>query len=558
MRKIYSIAILALAVAGLVSTSCSKDYLNTNPTSQVDEGTIFTNTESALMAINGVHRQMHCFRDENNTTRYYSQGGYPTFCLHLAMMSDDVIFTFSNTAFPDTQSWVHLRDLTHKYQDCNYYWMFFYAIINNVNKVIAVIDDIPTISTDESCRNFVKGQAYAYRAFAYFQLVQVYAKRYVPGADNQQDGVILRLTPSTQAAKRASVEDVYSRINADLDTAINCLTGNSYKKDKGLNKSHIDEWVAKTIKARVLLTQGRYKEAADVAYDVYKNSGATLDPTTYTDSDKQNRMSNMNNKEWIWGLSAIGATKDQFPTLCNWHDFISNNAASYNANSPRAINCLLYNTIPATDVRKAMWLPDPWAEGVTVKVNASGRIVPWISQKWLVDDSTSKYAERDVPYIRLPEVMTMVAEGYARSKQELDKAREALSELGKSRDPQYKNVSGFSAEQIVEETMWQRRVELWAEVGLRWFDLKRLDLPCDRGPAPRDGFNQGGTENGWSTSMKKVPENIDPLASNFNMYGTKPIQASSRVIPRPSEDDKWQWLIPTQELNANPLCTQND
>ena len=103
--------------------------------------------------------------------------------------------------------------------------------------------------------------------------------------------------------------------------------------------------------------------------------------------------------------------------------------------------------------------------------------------------------------------------------------------------------------------MWQRRVELWAEGGLRWYDLKRLNLPCDRGPAPRDGFNKGGTSNGWKTTGTTMPTNLDPLASNFNMYGEQGVGEGARLIP--AGDIRWQWLIPYNEVNSNPLCEQN-
>ena len=108
---------------------------------------------------------------------------------------------------------------------------------------------------------------------------------------------------------------------------------------------------------------------------------------------------------------------------------------------------------------------------------------------------------------------------------------------------------------LVEKIMWQRRVELWAEAGLRWFDLKRLNVACDRGPKPREGYNQGGTANGWKTSMTKMPTNLDPEASNYNMYGEQFPGEAARYIPANSL--KWQWLLPYNEIDSNPLAKQN-
>ncbi len=539
MKKIFSNSLFVLAAAGLLLASCSKDFLETRPTSSVAEGNVFSSTENSLMAINGIHRIMH-----DCNTSWYSQGGYPTFCLHLAALSDDFIFTYTNAMFQQTQEYVHHRDLTHKYMDCNLYWKLFYRIIANANRILTYIDDIPGA---DDVRHFVKGQALAYRAFMHFQLVQAYAERYDAAGNNTQMGVPLRIKDSDENLPRASVEEVYTQILADIDAAITELEATTYKK---YNKSHIDQWVAKGIKARVLLTMGKWADAATVAQDVIDHSGAALDPTTYTDGMAENRFGEMKNNEWLWACASSRTDQTQFGSkLRSWHDFISNNAASYNANSPRAINCLLYNTIPASDIRKGMWLPDPYT--TTCYINAAGKKAPYMSQKWLVNDPVNKYEERDVPYMRLPEMMMVAAEGYARSgvAANVTKAQQLVYQLGHDRDPGFAAVTE-TGDALIEKIMWQRRVELWAEAGLRWLDLKRLNLPCDRGPAPRAGYNQGP----WKNNATAAPTNLDPLASNFNMYGAG-LGEESRVVP--AGDKRWQWLIPQQEIDANPLMVQN-
>lgn len=538
MKKLFGNIFFVLAAASLLMVSCSKDYLETSPTDDVAEGNIFSSTENSLMAINGIHRIMH-----DCNTSWYSQGGYPTFCLHLAALSDDYVFTYTNAMFQQTAQYVHHRDLTHKYNDNNLYWKLFYRIIANANRVLSYIDEIPGA---DDVRYFVKGQALAYRAFCHFQLVQAFAKRYDAAGNNTQDGVILRIEDNSDNLPRSSVEEVYAQILKDIDAAIESLEATSYKK---YNKSHIDQWVAKGIKARVLLTMGKWAEAAAVAQDVIDNSGAKLDPTTYTDGMEQNRFGEMKNNEWLWACASSRTDQSQFGSkLRSWHDFISNNAASYNANSPRAINCQLYWSIPETDLRKAMWLEDPYTN--TCYINAAGKKAPFMSQKWLVDDPVTKYEERDVPYMRLPEMMMIAAEGYARSNTNAEKARALVYQLGHDRDASFAQVTE-SGDALIEKIMWQRRVELWAEAGLRWLDLKRLNLPCDRGKAPRAGYNKGP----WKNNDKSAPTNLDPEASNYDMYGAG-LGEEARYIP--AGDKRWQWLIPQQELDANPLCTQNE
>lgn len=537
MKKINSLALLMAAFC--LSVSCSESFLDTEPTSSVAESTIFSNTETALMAVDGIARIMH-----DCSTSWVSQGSYPTFCLHLAMMSDDVIYTYTHTQFKDSQNWVRHRDLTHKYYDINYYWKVFYRVISNANKIISYIDRIPG---DELTRQWIKGQAYSYRAFCHFQLVQTWAQRYDASGNNTQLGIVIRTDNEGTPKARSSVEEVYAQILSDINEGISCLEqAAAFKKH---DKSNIDQWVAKGIKARVLLNMGKWAEAAAVAQDVVDNSGACLAVSTYADTDKQNRFGEASNDEWMWACISSRTDYSQFGgnRRC-WHDHISNNPTTDNNTSPKAINRLLYNTIPDTDVRKAMWSADPYSNP-NLYIAAAGKKAMYMSQKWLVDDIVMKYAERDVPYMRFPEMMLIAAEGYARSNQPA-KAQQLVYDLGHFRDPSYSKPTE-SGDALCEKILWQRRVELWAEAGLRWLDLKRLNLPCDRGPAPRAGYNQGP----WKNSDKVAPSNIDPQSSNYDMYGSE-LGEGARYIP--AGDKRWQWLIPTQEINANPLCEPNE
>ena len=89
MKNIYLlIAVLALAF----TTSCEKGFLDTAPTSSISEESVFSTSENAMMAINGIHRRMHEGHSSGTTTSWNGQGGYPTFCMHLALMTDDVVW----------------------------------------------------------------------------------------------------------------------------------------------------------------------------------------------------------------------------------------------------------------------------------------------------------------------------------------------------------------------------------------------------------------------------------------------------------------------------------
>ena len=99
--------------------------------------------------------------------------------------------------------------------------------------------------------------------------------------------------------------------------------------------------------------------------------------------------------------------------------------------------------------------------------------------------------------------------------------------------------------------MFQRRIELWGE-GFRFLDLKRLNMPLDRGPKPRTEL--GYSDAPWNSNTT-MPTNVDPEASNYNMYDAHPMGEENRY--REAGHKEWQWVFPKDECAVNPECKQN-
>ena len=531
-NKLYIILLLS----AFVFSACGEDFLNTKSTSQVDQGQIFETTETAQMAVEGLHRAMY-YRGSSAP-----QMGYGVFVMWNEMLGEDLVHTKQNAQWSTQAKWSLHRNTTSSH--LRYLYKFFYELIANANMVIESID---AAEGPENHKDNLKGQALAYRAFAHYCLVQLWAKRYDWAGNNTQDGVILRLTNSTDPAPRATVEEVYAAINEDLDESIRLLAGCGITRS---NKSQIDVNVVRGIKARVLLTTGRFADAAAMAEQVINQSGAALSTTIY--EKKQGRMCDASNSEWIWG-------KVDEPTLYyhyyyEFFSYISNTNVSYNKNTPRAIYNLLYARIPETDIRKTLWLENaPGMDKKEIVYPPAGNIFKWMSQKYIVDypDNTSSNYNgskftADIPYMRIAEMYLIAAEAYARTNNE-SKAKDLLTKLVVTRDPAYAGSSN-SGEALIEEILFQRRIELWGE-GFRFCDLKRLHMALDRGPKPREGYNQGG----WKSNA--VQTNLDPLASNYNMYDAQETGEENRY--RDADSIEWQFVIPQLEIDYNPLCKQN-
>ncbi len=537
MKKIFLLICGFIAVTAI---SCKDELFETKSTSAVDQSIMFKDTKTALMAINGIHRLMYEKGD------FAPKMGYQYYMLYMDFLGEDLVYTKSNAQFRTETDWTRHRQPTNQYP--RHIYEYIYRIIANANMVIENIDGAEGPQEE---RDYIKGQAIFYRAFSHFCAVQLYGKRYDRAGNNTQLGIVLRTEPSTDAKARSTVEESYAAINSDLDEAIRLLSNVKFQRS---TKMHINVHVARAIKARVLLTQGKWLEAAEMAKLVVDNSGAQMDKTCF--DYKQGRFTDATNKEWIW--AKIAQPQLETATLFNFYSYISNTNISYNKNTPRAIYNLLYQRIPSTDIRKQLWVENVVGHAGLV-IPPAGNAFKWMSQKFIVDfpnSSSGSYngaiLTADLPFVRLPEMYLIMAEGYARSGQEDVKARNALFVVAKDRDPAYV-LSTKSGDDLAEEVMFQRRIELWGE-GFRFLDLKRLNMNLDRGPAPRAGYNQGGSANNWKHNAN--PTNLDPLASNFNMYEEKAVGEASRFFAAGAKE--WQFVIPDLEIQRNPLVKQNE
>lgn len=494
MKKIISKIFILVA---FLSFGCADDYLDTLPTDAVSEALVFTTTQNARTALNGIHRAMY--------RRWDSQGqpGEGGVMIVRDVLAEDLVFTTQgNRWFVAYARW--LNHVNENGGDVRFVWRFYYAIIGNANMIIANIDDAEGPQTD---KDEIKGQALAYRAWAHWNLVQLFGQRYDAGGANAQLGVPIVTEPIIEGGPRNTVAEVYVQVNTDIDAAIALLsTGRAAK-------SHININVARGIKARVAMTQGNFPVAAQQA------SLARAGYPLMSKPQILEGFNNVDNPEWIWGSKQ---QNDQQTFFASFFAYLSVNFSSTNIRSnPKAINRLLFDQISDTDQRKKLWDPnaanatlrDPFIDEVTLS-NFSKR--NYMNRKFVAQANASSVG--DVPLMRAAEMYLIEAEALARAGQNVA-AQDILFEIASARDSDYSKSTNVD-QALIDEIMIQRRIELWGE-GFRFYDLKRLNLPLDR-----RGSNH-------------VASVID---SKFQ---------------EPAGTNNWQFKIPISELNANEFMVQN-
>lgn len=449
--KISKIVAGSLLMTLVLTAGCKKEFLEKVPTSRVSPETLFTTTENAYAAINGMHRNMY--------RQWYdrqSEGGQSGNMLYMEVLGDDFVSTAAgNGWFNAEYKWQQHRSATSFITRYNY--GFYYSFIGNANQIILNIDDAVGPEAD---KNFLKAQALTYRAWSYFQMVQLFGKQYVKGGDNSGLGVSIVLEPLNVAVPRNTVEEVYTQINQDLTDAI-ALFANSVKRP---DISHLNGNVAKGIKARVALTQQDYKGAAALANDA--RAGFTL----MSQAEVLEGFSDFTNKEWMWG---VNQREDQPTYFYSFFAYLGNFSSTNTRGNPKAINSNLYNEISATDIRKQLW--DPTGSDASFPVVANGVRKPYMTRKFMLANPGG--SNGDLAFMRAAEMYLIEAEALAKDNKD-GQAAGVLFELAKKRDSNYV-LSTKTGSALIEEILVQRRVELWAE-GFRFYDLKRLNLPLDR------------------------------------------------------------------------------
>jgi len=489
----FLIVIFLLAILSL--GACKKSYLDVTPTTSIAASDAFSTTANAWAALNGIHRSLYI--------QYYSSqdmGGQSANMIHIDMLGEDLVNpTTGNGWFISTYRWQAHRAATGT-NAVYFNYRFYYTIIANANMII---DNVDRASGPDADKKVIKGQALAYRAWSYFQMIQLFGKRYDAATSNDNPGLPLILSSAVNTPQpRNTVAEVYAQINKDLDQAITLLTGAAARA----NKSHINLSVVQGFKARVALTQQNWSVAASMA-NAARQGYTLMDSTTYTKG-----FNNYSNSEWMWGFHQ---QDDQTTFFYSYFAFMSADFNSTNIRTdPKAISAKLFDAIQTTDVRKQLW--DPTGTNTAFPIPPGGARFPYMQRKFL-SAGGSLSSIGDVPVMRAAEMYLIEAEAKARLGDAT--AANVLFQLVSKRDRSYVQ-STATGQTLINEILVQRRIELWGE-GFRFYDLKRLNQALDR-------------------------------------TGSNHSAAVAVTLSVPAGDKMWEFLIPQDEINnSNGVVTQN-
>lgn len=542
MKKIY---LLVISISALLFSSCSKEYLDTAPTSEISGATILESADNMKMAINGLNRLLR-------KQWFSSQGwnGQGTTMLYYGEYPGDELTVYLT-------GWVNT--ICGKYHDSDnstyatYPWHEYYMIIGNANAIIVKLEEIENTRTLDADESFVKAQALSYRAYAYYYLTQLYAKRWIDSNNGDATGVVLRVDTSTGSMGRAKLKACYDQIYADLNEAISKFT---IAKAAGIDRSASWEMgidVAYAIYTRTALAKQDWQTAYDMANEILKDNKYPL----MSVEDYKKGFCHANG-EWIWNLEG-NEQEDlyyySFAAYMGW-----NVQASQCRTYPKCMSKQIYTQIPASDIRKKMFLDpeNPYygeAPAEPQKISytaASGKIsatasvnlayqyakdadfinnhagfplttfTPYIYMqfKFGKDAAVAGTAITDVPLFRTSEILLNRAEA-ACMLNKLGEAKADLVALVKTsgRDPQYDNSGITTKDALLEHIKLYTKIELWGE-GVNWFNLKR-----------------------WGDTIERI--SIADASKKGSWF------AAVALTIKPEDTNNWTWVVPKKEKDFN-------
>lgn len=357
----------------------------------------------------------------------------------------------------------------------------YYEVILGAN---AVIDYLPEVSDTELNINKVKAQAYALRAFYYFNLVNIFGQPY--NHNPEALGVPLKLNSGIEESNdylsRKTVTEVYTQILSDLHTAeaayLEMPTANQWEDN---NRTSLP--MVQLMLSRTYLYMENWTEAARYAKLVMENSNFKLYDLNSMDygyvDDNGTFIRNYvayhtySSPETIWPYGSID-------DIFGWTFEYANSVNSLNNKKMHAYfqaSESLLECFDDYDLRLGRYIvqaSDGTSSG-SLMYMAYGKV--HIGTTYYFPTDALGYFGRS---LRLSEAYLNYAEACAMLGGEMEQgAIDAINDLREKRfDPEdFEEYEPESNEALIEFIKEERRRELCFE-GHRWFDLRRWGMPA--------------------------------------------------------------------------------
>ncbi|MDO5980935.1 RagB/SusD family nutrient uptake outer membrane protein [Flavivirga spongiicola] len=247
--------ILIITIVLFFATSCElTDVVENNPPNNLVPENVIQNENDAKALLNGVYTTI-----TSRTSAFYY--------MYTELIPSTLIGSMSRVGFGTAAGQFATNTMTFDNTNVRDYWLIFYKVIDLSNNVITLTEAFPDSEFTGNNKSEIIGEAHFLRAMATFDALRYYGQFF---DQNSSLGIVLRTEPSNfvnRSKARSTVAECYAQIISDLDKAI--ADAPDFSVSYRASKTS-----AKALKAKVLLFQGKYAEAAVLADEVI-NGGVT-------------------------------------------------------------------------------------------------------------------------------------------------------------------------------------------------------------------------------------------------------------------------------------------
>ena len=453
-RLFFIWSLLLLAVAGLpLLTGCNKLLNAGSPTDKVITSQVYSSDTLAQAAVIGIYFKMMEVLGPLNGFMSRYPGLSSDELSRTSVLAEDQPFLTNTLTTDNLIVWQT--------------WANSYTYIYQCNDVITGLTGNHSITP--ILRNQLLGEAYFLRAFSYFYLVNLFG-----------DVPLILSTDYTKSVNtpRTAVDAVYDQMIADLTEAQNLLIdAYATTSDFPGARVRVNRLAVKALLARIYLYREQWAEADSAATEVIQSSLYQLE----TDLNQTFRYNSREAILQFMSVSTAFNTAEGFLFV----PLVPTGRPAF------TLSDTLLKYIEPDDRRQA------WIRIVTV----SGKQYK-SPYKYKQNLATTPRDEYNM-VLRLAEQYCIRAEARAR----LDRLPDAVSDLNAiRRRAGLQGLTTISTQtQVLAAIEQERRIELFAEWGHRWFDLKRWPARANDGKKRIDEIMSALRPDTWKSTAALWP-----------------------------------------------------
>jgi tetratricopeptide (TPR) repeat protein len=247
---------LYILLGGVLLSSCQKAFLAKKP----DKSLLVPSTLADFQAL------------LDNQIVFNISPGLPVISADDFQATDVAVSAYANVT--EKNSYIWAADL-YAGQSC-FDWNFPYQQVFYANIVLDGLGAVPADAASQGVNyNTIRGSALFYRAFAFYNLVQLFARGYDGATAASDPGIPLRLSADVNLkAGRATVQQTYDQVLIDLSEAEGLLPVLAAYQSRPTKEA------AEGLLARVYLSMGKYNLAQQYASAALKLNHTLTDYNT--------------------------------------------------------------------------------------------------------------------------------------------------------------------------------------------------------------------------------------------------------------------------------------